>query len=80
MPSQEASTLTLNDVHRLSKLEMQPQGNFTDFLSLEPLTEFEHQDIVRHTRGLLATYAIADGDFTASRLPLAQIYGKLLSC
>lgn len=47
MPSQEASTLTLNDVHRLLKLEMQPQDNFTDFLSLEPLTEFEQQDLSR---------------------------------
>lgn len=43
---QEASTLTLDDVHRLLKLERSP-GVFTDFLSLEPLSEFEQQDLLR---------------------------------
>ena len=43
----EASTITLNDVHRFLKLEKQPQGSFTDFLSLEPLTQFEQQDLLR---------------------------------
>lgn len=46
MPSQEASTLTLDDVHRLLKLE-QLDGSFTDLLTLEPLTEFEQQDLLR---------------------------------
>lgn len=45
--TQEASTLTLNDVHRLLKLERQLPGVFTDFLTLEPLSEFEQQDILR---------------------------------
>ncbi len=44
--TQEASTLTLDDVHRLLKLERSP-GVFTDFLSLEPLSEFEQQDLLR---------------------------------
>lgn len=43
----EASTINLNDVHRFFKLEKQPQGSFTDFLSLEPLTQFEQQDLLR---------------------------------
>lgn len=43
----EASTITLNDVHRFLKLEKQPQGSFTDFLTLEPLTQFEQQDLLR---------------------------------
>ncbi len=47
MPSQEASTLTLDEVHRLLKLERRSQGVFTDFLTLEPLSEFEQQDLLR---------------------------------
>lgn len=43
----EASSLSLNDVHRLLKLQKQPNGLFADFLSLEPLTEFEQQDLAR---------------------------------
>jgi hypothetical protein len=64
MPSPEASTLTLNDVHRLSKLEMQPQGNFSDFLSLDPLTELERQDFSRIRDDFMRYYSegkIAEG-------------------
>ena len=43
----EASSLSLNDVHRLLKLQKQQNGLFRDFLSLEPLTEFEQQDLAR---------------------------------
>jgi len=43
----EASNLSLNDVHRLLKLEEQPIGSFTDYLTLQPLTEFEQQDLLR---------------------------------
>ena len=43
----EASYLSLNDVHRLLKLQKQPNGSFTDFLSLEPLTELEEQDLLK---------------------------------
>jgi hypothetical protein len=42
----EASQLSLNDVRRLLKLERQTGGGFTDFLSLEPLTDFEQQDLL----------------------------------
>lgn len=45
--TQEASTLTLDDVHRLLKLERRSPGVFTDFLTLEPLSEFEQQDLLR---------------------------------
>ncbi|MFB2878348.1 restriction endonuclease subunit R [Floridanema aerugineum] len=41
----EASQLSLNDVHRLLKLEEQIGSSFTDFFSLEVLTEFEQQEI-----------------------------------
>ncbi|MEH2441564.1 restriction endonuclease subunit R [Nostoc sp.] len=43
----EASSLSLNDVHRLLKLEELSSGSFTDFLNLEPLTEFEQEDLLR---------------------------------
>ncbi|MBD1882619.1 restriction endonuclease subunit R [Microcoleus vaginatus ZQ-A3] len=41
----EASQLSLNDVRRLLKLERQTGGGFTDFFSLEPLTDFEQQQL-----------------------------------
>jgi hypothetical protein len=43
----EASSLSLNDVHRFLKLEKLSSGSFTDFLRLEPLSEFEQQDLLR---------------------------------
>ncbi|WP_333320904.1 restriction endonuclease subunit R [Microcoleus sp. B4-C1] len=42
----EASQLSLNDVRRLLKLERQTGGGFTDFFSLEPLTDFEQQELL----------------------------------
>lgn len=45
--TQESSTLTLDDVHRLLKLSMRSPGVFTDFLTLEPLSEQEQQDLLR---------------------------------
>ena len=43
----EASSLSLNDVHRFLKLEELSKGSFTDFLTLEPLSELEQQDLLR---------------------------------
>ncbi|MEH2323733.1 MAG: restriction endonuclease subunit R [Nostoc sp.] len=43
----EASSLSLNDVHRFLKLEELSNGSFADFLTLEPLSEFEQQDLLR---------------------------------
>ncbi|MBD2528970.1 restriction endonuclease subunit R [Nostoc flagelliforme FACHB-838] len=43
----EASSLSLNDVHRFLKLEELSNGSFTDFLALELLSEFEQQDLLR---------------------------------
>jgi len=42
----EASQLSLNDVRRLLKLERQTGGGFAEFLSLEPLTDFEQQELL----------------------------------
>ncbi|MDZ8226168.1 restriction endonuclease subunit R [Nostoc sp. ChiVER01] len=43
----EASSLSLNDVHRFLKIEKLSNASFTDFLTLEPLSEFEQQDLLR---------------------------------
>jgi hypothetical protein len=43
----ESSSLCLNDVHRFLKLEELSNGLFTNFFSLEPLSEFEQQDLLR---------------------------------
>ncbi|MDJ0733586.1 MAG: restriction endonuclease subunit R [Nostocaceae cyanobacterium] len=60
----EASTLSLNDVHRLLKLQEQPNGSFSDFLNLEPLTEFEQQDLSKikdDFRRYLAAGKVSEG-------------------
>jgi len=43
----EASKISLNDVLHLLKLEEQEAGTFTDYFSLEPLTELEHQELLK---------------------------------
>ncbi|WP_228057058.1 hypothetical protein [Tychonema sp. LEGE 07203] len=43
----EASQLSLNDVRRLLKLERQTEGSFAESLSLEPLTDFEQQELLQ---------------------------------
>ncbi|HEY9873222.1 MAG TPA: hypothetical protein V6D12_07285 [Candidatus Obscuribacterales bacterium] len=48
MPTINAKSLTLNDVHRLLNLQQQSSnGSFTNLLSLEPLTEFEQQELLQ---------------------------------
>ena len=43
----EASQLSQNDVRRLLKLEERQGDAFTDFFSLEPLSELEQQEILK---------------------------------
>lgn len=60
----EVSSLSLNDVHRLLKLEEQLDSSFIDFLSLEPLTEFEQQELLRIRNDLwryLAAGKVSEG-------------------
>ncbi len=60
----EPNTLSLNDAHRLLKLQKQPNGLFTDYLTLEPLTEFEQEDLSRirnDFEGYLAAGKISEG-------------------
>ncbi len=48
MATLNAKNLTLNDVHHLLKLQEQLNNDsFTAWLSLEPVTEFEQQEIVQ---------------------------------
>lgn len=42
-----AEKLSLQDVHRLIGLQRLPTGAYTDFLVLEPLTEFEQQELAQ---------------------------------
>jgi hypothetical protein len=42
-----AKKLTLKQVHQLLKLNKLPNGSFTPLLSLEPLTEFEQQELMQ---------------------------------
>ncbi len=47
MTTLNARNLSLDDVHRLLRFQEQYNGSFTPFLSLETLTEFEHQELVQ---------------------------------
>lgn len=51
----DASTLSLEDVHRLLKLEKQLSNSFASLLSVEPLTDSEQQDL-EDIRGNFETY------------------------
>ena len=42
----DTSKLSLNDVRRLLKLERQTGSSFDESLSLEPLTDFEQQELL----------------------------------
>ncbi|NMF65504.1 restriction endonuclease subunit R [Brasilonema octagenarum] len=60
----EPSSLSLNDVHSLLKLQEEPIGLFTDFLTLDPLTNFEQQDLLKirnDLRRYLAAGKISEG-------------------
>ncbi|NJL21043.1 MAG: restriction endonuclease subunit R [Leptolyngbyaceae cyanobacterium SM1_3_5] len=45
MQTLNAKNLTLDDVHRLFGIQQQVCDSFTDLLSLEPLTDFEQQEL-----------------------------------
>ena len=55
MTAFNAKNLTLNEVIRLLKLQKLPNGSFTPLLSLEPLTEFEQQELIQLVKTLIAT-------------------------
>jgi len=45
--SLDASRLTMNDVYRIGKFEEQLNDSILSYLSLEPLTELEHQEVLK---------------------------------
>lgn len=47
MTTLNAESLNLGDVHRLLGLQMQLNGSFTPLLAIEPLTEFEQQELLQ---------------------------------
>ena len=47
MTAFNAKNLTINEVIRLLKLQKLPNGSFTPLLSLEPLTEYEQQELIQ---------------------------------
>ena len=47
MTALNAKNLTLSEVLRLLKFQKLPNGSFTPLLSLEPLTEFEQQELIQ---------------------------------
>ncbi|MFE1748661.1 restriction endonuclease subunit R [Coleofasciculus sp. H7-2] len=47
MTTLNARNLSLDDIHRLFGFHKQYNGSFTPLLSLEPLTEFEQQELVQ---------------------------------
>ncbi|GAA6614557.1 hypothetical protein [Scytonema sp. NUACC26] len=60
----EASTITLNDVHRLLKLQEEAIGSFTNYLTIEPLTKWEQQDLLtirNNFRRYLASGKVSEG-------------------
>ncbi len=57
MTTINAKNLTLAEVHRLLKIEKLPNGFFSSLLSLEPLTQFEQQEIT-HIRNDFNSYLI----------------------
>ncbi len=47
MTTLNAEKLTLNEVHRLLGFQKQPMEAYSNLLSLEPLTAYEHQELVQ---------------------------------
>lgn len=74
-----AESLTLRDVHRLLKLQMQLNGSFTPLLSLEPLTEFEKQELLQiqdDFANYLAAAKVSEGLVKAlTTFPLMRLAG-----
>ncbi|HBB33113.1 MAG TPA: restriction endonuclease subunit R [Cyanobacteria bacterium UBA8803] len=70
-----AKKLTLNQVHQLLKLNKLPNGSFSPLLALEPLTEFEQQELAQ-IRDDFENYLI-DGKVLEGQIKLLVI-GLLL--
>lgn len=72
--SLDASRLTMNDVYRIWKFEEQLNDSILSYLSLEPLTELEHQEVLK-IRQVFRSYYDA-GKVTEGQVrlfPIAQL-------
>lgn len=74
MINSEASSLTMEDVYRLLKFEEHLNDSITSLLSLEPLTELEHQEVLK-IRKVFRSYhnagKVSEGQVRL--LPIAQL-------
>jgi hypothetical protein len=75
MTTLQAKNLTLKQVHKLLHFEEQFDGSFTPLLSLEPLTEFEQQELAQ-IRNDFRAYLI-EGKVSEGQIKLLVI-GPLL--
>jgi len=75
MTAFNAKNLTLNEVIRLLKLQKLPNGSFTPLLSLEPLTEFEQQELIQTCEDF-DSY-LTDGKVSEGQVKLVSV-GPLL--
>jgi hypothetical protein len=70
----DASNLTMEDVYRLLKFEEHLNDSITSLLSLEPLTELEHQEVLK-IREVFRSYhnagKVSEGQVRL--LPIAQL-------
>ena len=75
MTAFNAKNLTINEVIRLLKLQKLPNGSFTPLLSLEPLTEFEQQELIQTCEDF-DSY-LTDGKVSEGQVKLVSV-GPLL--
>lgn len=75
MTALNAKNLTLSEVLRLLKFQKLPSGSFTPLLSLEPLTEFEQQELIQTCEDF-DSY-LTDGKVSEGQVKLVSV-GPLL--
>ncbi len=75
MTAFNAKNLTLNEAIRLVKMHKLPNGSFTPLLSLEPLTEFEQQELIQTCEDF-DSY-LTDGKVSEGQVKLVSV-GPLL--
>jgi len=75
MSALNAKNLTLSEVLRLLKFQKLPNGSFTPLLSLEPLTEFEQQELIQTCEDF-DSY-LTDGKVSEGQVKLVSV-GPLL--
>jgi hypothetical protein len=75
MTTFQAKSLSLSEVIRLLKFQKLPNGSFTELLSLEPVTEFERQELLQTCEDF-DSY-LTDGKVSEGQVKLVSV-GPLL--